>query len=101
MIAHVATFEGTAEQLDEAVRLIREEVDPQNREKPGYIEGLFLIDRDAGSGLLIGLWEDEQAIARAEERSTAEERTGALEATGGRRTSVRRYEVASLVRGHS
>jgi len=101
MIAHVATFEGTAEQLDEAIRLIREEVDPQNIRKPGYIEGLFLVDRDAGSGLLIGLWENEPAIESAEERSTAEGRTGALEATGGRRTSVRRYEVASLVRGHS
>lgn len=35
MIAHVATFEGTPEQLDEAVRLIREEVDPYNARRPG------------------------------------------------------------------
>lgn len=99
MIAYVATFEGAREQLNEAIRLIAEEVHPQNRRKPGYVEGLFLVDRDTGSGLLISLWEDDRAIASAEERSTAEGRIGALEATGGQRTSARRYEVASFVRG--
>jgi hypothetical protein len=91
-------FEATPEQLDQAARAIRDEVDPRNSQTPGFVESLFLIDRDRAAGLFIAVWEDANAVQNAEREAQAEQRAGALEATGGRRTSVEVYEVASLTR---
>ena len=99
MIARVATFEGTEEQIDDAVSVIRDEVHPQNALTPGYVEGMFLVDRDSGSGLLISIWQDNEFVERAETRSAMFGRHGALEATGGSRTSVKLYDVVSITAG--
>lgn len=99
MIARVATFEGTPDQLREAARLMRDEVDPTNAQRTGFVQSLFLTDSEAGSALLIAVWEDEQAIELAEQEAQTEQRQGALEMTGGRRTGVKAYEVATFVHG--
>jgi heme-degrading monooxygenase HmoA len=99
VIARVARFEGTAEQLEQAARAVREEVDPRNAETPGFVESLFLVDGDGGQALLVAVWTDANAIERAERQAQANGRQGALEATGGRRSGVEVYEVESLVRG--
>lgn len=99
MIARVVAFEGSAEQLDQAARAMREEVDPRNSKTPGFVESVFLVDRERGSALLVALWEDAKAVETAERKARAEQRKGAFEATGGRRLGVETYEVAASARG--
>ncbi len=89
MYARVATFEGDPARVDDAIAMVRGEV--ESSATPPGLEGakmLMLVDRATGKGLGITLFESEEAMRRGDE---------ALEAMspGGteRRTSVEFYEV--------
>ena len=89
MHARIATFESDPARLDEAIDLVRSEV--ESGETPAGLEGakmLMLVNRETGKGLGVTLFESEEAMRRGDEALNAMN-PGATE----RRTSVEFYEV--------
>lgn len=89
MYARVATFEGDPANVDEAINMVRRDV--ESGEPPAGLEGakmLMLIDRESGKGLGVTLFESAEAMRRGDEALNAMNPGG-----GGRRTSVEFYEV--------
>ena len=89
MYARVATFESDPAKVDDAIKLVRSEV--ESGETPPGLEGakmLMLVDRGSGKGLGITLFESEEAMRRGHETLDAMT-PGASE----RRTSVEFFEV--------
>jgi hypothetical protein len=89
MYARVATFESDPERVDDAIRMVRTEV--ESGETPPGLEGakmLMLVNRQNGKGVGITLFESEEAMRRGDEALNAMN-PGANE----RRTSVEFYEV--------
>lgn len=89
MYARVATFESDPANVDDAISMVRGEVESENT-APG-LEGakmLMLINRETGKGLGVTLFESEEAMRRGDEALNAMN-PGA----GERRTSVEFYEV--------
>ena len=89
MYARVATFESDPANIDDAINMVRTEIESGGI--PPGLEGakmLMLIDRQSGKGLGVTLFESEEAMRRGDETLNAMD-TGASE----RRTSVEFYEV--------
>jgi hypothetical protein len=89
MYARIATFESDAAKIDDAIQMVRGEV--ESGETPAGLEGakmLMLINRETGKGLGVTLFESEEAMRRGDEALNAMN-PGASE----RRTSVDFYEV--------
>jgi hypothetical protein len=89
MYARVATFESDPANVDEAINLVRGEVESGNT--PAGLEGakmLMLINRESGKGIGVTLFDSEEAMRRGDEALNAMS-PGASE----RRTSVEFYEV--------
>jgi hypothetical protein len=88
MYARVATFESDPSGVDDAIKLVREEV---QGETPEGLEGakmLMLVDRETGKGVGITLFDSEEAMRRGDE-ALNNMTPGASE----RRTSVEFFEV--------
>ena len=88
MYARVATFESDPAKVDDAIAMIRAEVDG---EVPPGLEGakmLMLVNRETGKGLGVTLFETEDAMRRGDEALNAMN-PGSTE----RRVSVEFFEV--------
>ncbi len=88
MYARVATFESDPARVDDAIAMVRAEVDG---EVPPGLEGakmLMLVNRETGKGLGVSLFETEDAMRRGDEALNAMN-PGATE----RRVSVEFFEV--------
>jgi len=88
MYARVATFESDPSGVDEAIGMVRGEVEADT---PAGLEGakmLMLVNRQTGKGLGVTLFESEEAMRRGDEALNAMS-PGANE----RRTSVEFFEV--------
>ena len=89
MHARVATFESDPTSVDEAINVVRQEV--ESGETPAGLEGakmLMLVDRETGKGLGITLFDSDEAMRRGDEALNAMN-PGPTE----RRTSVEFFEV--------
>jgi len=89
MYARVARFESDPARLDEAIEMVRGEV--ESNEVPEGLEGakmLMLVDRQSGRSIGITLFDSEDAMRRGDEALNAMS-PGDTE----RRTSVEFYEV--------
>ena len=89
MYARVATFESDPSRTDDAVAVVRSQVEAD--ETPPGLEGakmLMLVNRETGKGLGITLFDSEEAMRRGHEALDAMN-PGATE----RRTSVEFFEV--------
>jgi heme-degrading monooxygenase HmoA len=87
--ARVATFEGDPAKVDDAIRMVRAEVESDST--PPGLEGakmLMLVNRETGKGLGVTLFESEEAMRRGDE-ALNRMNPGASE----RRISVEFYEV--------
>jgi hypothetical protein len=87
--ARIATFESDPANIDDAINLVRSEV--ESGDTPPGLEGakmLMLVNRETGKGLGVTLFESEEAMSRGDEALNAMN-PGASE----RRTSVEFYEV--------
>jgi len=88
--ARVATFEGDPSHLDEAISMVRGQVEAGDA--PPGLEGskmLMLVDRESGKGLGVTLFDSEEAMRRGDEALNAMNPPG----ESGRRTAVEFYEV--------
>lgn len=88
MYARVATFESDPSKVDDAIAMVRSEVEG---EVPPGLEGakmLMLVDRQTGKGVGITLFESEEAMRRGDEALNAMN-----PGTTERRVSVEFFEV--------
>ena len=89
MYARVATFESDPANVDDAIAMVRTEV--ESGDTPAGLEGakmLMLVDRQSGKGVGITLFDSEEAMRRGDEALNAMSPGGSE-----RRTSVEFYEV--------
>ena len=89
MYARVATFESDPAKVDDAITMVREEVESGDT-LPG-LEGakmLMLVNRETGKGVGVTLFESEEAMRRGDDALNAMN-PGASE----RRVSVEFFEV--------
>jgi len=89
MYARVATFQSDPGNLDDAIDMVRSEVESGN--VPEGLEGakmLMLVDRESGKSIGVTLFESEEAMRRGHEALNAMN-PGDTE----QRTSVELYEV--------
>jgi heme-degrading monooxygenase HmoA len=89
MYARIATFESDPSKIDDAIEMVRSEV--ESGDTPEGLEGarmMMLVNRESGKGLGVTIFETEEALRRGDEALNAMN-PGATE----RRTSVEFYEV--------
>ena len=89
MYARIATFESDPANVDDAIGMVRGQV--ESRETPPGLEGskmLMLVNRETGKGLGVTLFDTEEAMRRGDEALNAMSPGGTE-----RRTSVEFYEV--------
>ncbi len=90
MFARVTRFEGEPEQLDAAIKLVKETVAPAAKRLQGFKAGYWLIDRATGKGFSVTMFESEAAL-HASEDDAAQLRSRA--SSLAKITAVERYEV--------
>jgi hypothetical protein len=88
MYARIATFESDPSKIDDAIELVRGEVESGTPEGLEGAKMMMLVNRETGKGLGVTLFESEDAMRRGDEALNAMD-PGATE----RRTSVEFYEV--------
>ena len=88
MYARIATFESDPSTVDDAIRMVREEVQGDTPEGLEGAKMLMLVNRETGKGLGVTLFDSEEAMRRGDE-ALNNMSPGATE----RRTSVEFYEV--------
>ncbi len=89
MYARVAVFESDPASVDDAIDLVRSEV--ESGDTPAGLEGarmLMLVDRETGKGIGVTLFDSEEAMRRGDEALDAMSPGGSE-----RRTSVEFFEV--------
>jgi hypothetical protein len=89
MHARIATFESDPATVDDAISMVRGQV--ESGETPPGLEGakmLMLVNRETGKGVGITMFESEEAMRRGDEALNAMNPGGSE-----RRTSVEFYEV--------
>jgi hypothetical protein len=89
LYARVATFESDPSTVDDAIALVRSQV--ESGDTPAGLEGakmLMLVNRETGKGVGITLFESEEALRRGDEALDAMNPGGTE-----RRTSVEFFEV--------
>jgi hypothetical protein len=89
MYARVATFESDPSKVDDAITMVRGQVD--SGDTPQGLEGakmLMLVNRESGKGVGVTLFESEEAMRRGDEALNAMNPGGTE-----RRLSVEFYEV--------
>ena len=96
MFARIGTWEGSGEELERWIRRSREEVKPSIERDPGLTAAYWLVDREAGKGLIVTLWESAEAMRASEE--ARRKRQAATTASTGAKVTTERFEVVdSLV----
>jgi hypothetical protein len=88
MYARIATFESDPASIDDAIAMVRSEVESDT---PAGLEGarmLMLVNRETGKGLGVTLFDSEEAMRRGDEALNAMSPGGTE-----RRTGVEFYEV--------
>jgi heme-degrading monooxygenase HmoA len=92
MFARATTLQGSADNVEVGVQQYQEALS-RFRQIPGNQGAFLLIDRRAGKGIGVTLWESEQAMTESREQAD-QLRQQAAEQAGGRIESVEEYEVA-------
>jgi len=88
MYARIATFESDPSTIDDAVNLVRDEVQGDTPEGLEGAKMMMLVNRETGKGLGVTLFDSEEAMRRGDE-ALNNMSPGSTE----RRTSVEFYEV--------
>ncbi len=97
MYARVTKFEGSPQEIEAGIKQIKEQVIPAAKKLDGFKGGYWLVDRTAGKGFSVTLFENESAL-RASEDAAAKLRANAAQTSGAKITGVERYEVVAEAR---
>lgn len=95
MHARVGIWEGTPEDLEKWIVRGREEVVPDIARNPGLKAVYWLANRENGRGMIVTIWESEDAM-NASETARLRRQSGTAAATGAR-VRTERYEVVNAL----
>ena len=93
MHARMFEFEGSAEEIEAAVKLGREEILPLERQMPGFRGLILLADKDANRLVSVSLWDSEEQMQQSEASARLLTRLGA-QSIGGKRVGAEPFDVA-------
>jgi len=91
MFARIGTWQGSPDELERWISRAREQVKPSVQQDPGLKAAYWLVDRQGGKGLIVTIWESEEAM-RSSEQARARRQAVTSAATGAKVTTDR-YEV--------
>jgi heme-degrading monooxygenase HmoA len=91
MFARIGTWQGSPAELESWITRAREQVKPSIRQDPGLKAVYWLVDRGAGKGLIVTLWESRDAMDASEQARAA--RQAATSVATGAGVTTERYEV--------
>jgi heme-degrading monooxygenase HmoA len=91
MFARIGTWQGSDQELGRWIDRSREQVKPRIAEDPGLVAAYWLVDRSAGKGLIVTLWDSEAAMRASEQ--ARRERQAAMTTNTGAAVTTDRYEV--------
>ena len=91
MFARIGTWQGSPDELERWISRAREQVKPSVQQDPGLEAAYWLVDRQGGKGLIVTIWESEEAM-RSSEQARARRQAVTSAATGAKVTTDR-YEV--------
>ena len=94
MYTRVSTIQGPTDRIDEGIDTMREIILPAVKQIDGFKGVLNLIDRQTGRGLVVTLWETEEALKTSEEQANQLRRQAAESIGATSEPTVERYEVA-------
>ena len=95
MFARVTGLQISPDRLDQAAQAVRDEGLPALREIQGFRGIIQLADRSSGDVLVVGLWENEQALKGSED-AVDRIRSQVAERIGSQVQSVKEYEVTAF-----
>ena len=96
MHARLTTLQGSPEKLDEAIRVIENDVIPASKLLPGFKNGYWFTDRKSGKMLALTLFETEKDMQATDEAASQIRKT-ATEKLGAEVKYVERFEVVARV----
>jgi heme-degrading monooxygenase HmoA len=94
VFARVTRLKGDPARVDESIQFAREQILPRARQMQGWKGVVSLADRGTGDGLLITLWETEEAMNASAEQAKGLRAESYSEGEG--ETGVHGYEVMML-----
>lgn len=92
MFARVSTLHGPPDLLQASLAVIRQEVLPAFRERPGFKGILSFVNPERGTWIAVSLWQSEADMQASDEEAQSL-RAAAAEAGHDQILSVERYEV--------
>jgi hypothetical protein len=95
MHARVTRFEGSLEQVDAAIKLVKETIAPGAKRLEGFRGGYWLLDRASGKGFSVTLFNSESDLDKSEDAAAQLRAKGSSVA---KITAVERYEVVAEAR---
>ena len=95
MLARVHKLSTTAEQYEDGLKLVREDLLPWARDCDGYCGAVGLVNRETGEALLVTLWSDENTRSKSAEPALRLSSMAAL-ASGAEHESLENFEVSIL-----
>ncbi len=96
MFARIGTWRGSPEEVQRWIDRAREQVKPNIQRDEGLAAAYWLVDRAGGKGLIVTIWESEEAM-RASEEARAQRQAETSAATGATVTTDRYEVVDSLI----
>src|SRR2546425_6528297 len=88
--ARIGTWQGTPEELERWIVRAREQVKPNIQKDRGLKAVYWLVDREAGKGLIVTLWGSQEAMAASEQARL--QRQTATSAAPRASVTTERYE---------
>lgn len=91
MFSRIGTWQGSPAELESWITRAREQVKPSIQQDPGLKAVYWLVDREAGKGMVVTIWESRGAMVASEKARAA--RQAATSAATGATVTTDRYEV--------
>jgi hypothetical protein len=92
MYGRVTTVQGKPEKIEDAIRVIENDVVPGSKNLPGFKNGYWLADRKSGKLIALTLFETEKDL-ESSEAAASQLRKNASEKLGAEVKNVERFEL--------
>lgn len=93
MHVRVLRSKGSQERIDEGIENFKRHAVPTVKSQEGYAGIRLLVNRDTGESVVVGFWENEEALQRSEE-ALRELRSDASARFGAEPPAIQNYEAA-------
>jgi hypothetical protein len=96
MYARLTTIQGSPEKIEDAIRVVENDVIPASKVLPGFKNGYWLADRKSGKMIALTLFETEKDV-EASEAAASQLRKTSTEKLGAEVKNVERFELIARV----